>query len=178
MNLLVEKSKQKEGKSGSQKRRLLFPAAVAAVYVVLYIAMPDKTILALRSSCSIVSNIVLPLILVFVVMILMNLFLNPAQTARLIGKKSGIRGKLLPAVAGVISAGPIYAWYPLLRDIKSKGSGNSPLAIFLYNRSIKPYLLPAMVGYFGMVYVIILTVCMLLGSFVVGYAIDYLTDDG
>ncbi len=174
----MTKSTQKPAKKRSQRRRVIFPALVAAIYVILCIAIPEKAILALRSSGSIFSHLVLPLLLVFVVMVLMNLFLKPAQIARLIGKKSGIKGKLLPALAGVISAGPIYAWYPLLRDIKSKGSGNSPLAIFLYNRSVKPYLFPMMIGYFGLIYVIILTVGMFLGSFVVGHAVDRLAGDG
>ena len=173
----MSKSTQKSGKKGSPTSRLLFPAVVAVIYLILFMVMPEKTMLALRSSGSIFSHIVLPLSLVFAVMVLMNLFLKPAQVAKLIGRKSGIRGKILPALAGIISAGPIYAWYPLLRDIKSKGSGNSPLVIFLYNRSVKPYLFPVMIGYFGLIFVIILTVGMFLGSFVVGYAVDRLAGD-
>ena len=175
---MMSKSTQKSAKKRSQIRRFIFPAVVVAIYMILFIVVPDKTMLALRSSGSIFSQIVLPLLLVFMVMVLMNIFLKPAQVARLIGRKSGIKGKLLPALAGVISAGPIYAWYPLLRDIKSKGSGNSPLAIFLYNRSVKPYFIPVMVGYFGLIYVIILTVGMFIGSFVIGYTVDRLAGDG
>jgi len=116
-----------------------------------------------------------PLCLVFVLMILLNLFLKPAQIARFLGKGAGTKSILLSAAAGIISTGPIYAWYPLLRDLKGKGAGNSPIAIFLYNRAVKPFLLPVMIAYFGWVYVVILTILTVLGSIAIGYSLSALT---
>jgi hypothetical protein len=48
--------------------------------------------------------------------------------------------------------GPIYAWYPLLKELREKGAANSLIAIFLGNRAVKPFLLPIMISYFGWVY--------------------------
>lgn len=156
-------------------RLLFFPAAVLAVYAALFVLMPEKAWLALESSGSVFRNMLLPLGLVLVLMILLNIFLKPAQVAGILGKGSGIKGVLLPLAAGIISTGPIYVWYPLLRNLKSQGAGNYPIAIFMYNRAVKPFLLPVMVGYFGWQYVVVLTVFMVLGSFVIGYGIDFLT---
>ena len=45
--------------------------------------------------------------------------------------------------------GPVYAWYPLLKTMKEKGTVNFHLANFIGSRSIKPVLLPVLVGYLG-----------------------------
>ena len=156
-------------------RMVLFPAAMLVIYGILFAVMPEKASLALKSSGNIFLNMLVPLCLVFVLMILLNLFLKPAQIARFLGKGAGIKGILLPAAAGIISTGPIYVWYPLLRNLREKGAGNSPVAIFLYNSAVKPFLLPVMIAYFGWVYVVILTILTVLGSIAIGYSLSALT---
>jgi len=76
----------------------------------------------------------------------------------------GIKGIILTATAGIISIGPIYAWYPLLKELREKGVGDPLIAIFLGNGAVKPFLLPMMIAYFGWTYVLILTVFTILGS--------------
>lgn len=155
-------------------RMFLFPAVILAIYGILFAAMPDRASLALKSSGNIFLNMLIPLCLVLVLMILLNLFLKPVQIARFLGKGAGIKGVLLSAAAGIISTGPIYAWYPLLKDLRRKGAGNSPIAIFLYNRAVKPFLLPVMIGYFGWAYVVVLTVLTVLASVAIGYSMNIL----
>ena len=84
---------------------------------------------------------------------------------------------MLAAAAGIIAAGPIYAWYPLLADLKKKGAGYALIAIFLYNRAFKPFLLPVMIGYFGWKYAVVLGILMFLGSFAMGGAINAIKGD-
>jgi uncharacterized membrane protein YraQ (UPF0718 family) len=155
----------------------LFPAVILGLYGILFAVMPDRASLALKSSGNIFLNMLIPLCLVLVLMILLNLFLKPAQIVRFLGKGAGIKGILLSAAAGIISTGPIYAWYPLLKDLRGKGAGNSPIAIFLYNRAVKPFLLPVMIGYFGWEYVVILTVLTVLASVAIGYSMNILVKE-
>ena len=115
---------------------------------------------------------IIPLSLVFVIMLLINLFLKPAAVAKFLGKGSGVKGIALSAAAGIISTGPIYAWYPLLKDLREKGAGDSSIAIFLYNRAVKPFLLPVMVTYFGWLYVVTLIILTILASVVVGFSVS------
>jgi uncharacterized membrane protein YraQ (UPF0718 family) len=139
--------------------------------------MPDKTSTALRSSGKVFLNIIMPLCLVFVLMMVLNLFLKPAYITKFLGKKAGIKGILLSATAGIISAGPIYAWYPMLKALREKGTDNPFIAIFLYNRAVKPFLLPIMISYFGWIYVLILTVFTIFGSIGVGYCVGLLVKE-
>ena len=155
-------------------RMLLFPAGVLVAYGILFAVMPEKASVGLKSSGSIMLNMLVPLGLVFLFMLVLNLFLKPAQIVKFFGSQAGIKGVILSAGAGIISTGPIYAWYPLLRDLREKGAADTFVAIFLGNRAVKPFLLPIMISYFGWVYVLILTVLTLLGSVVIGHIVGAL----
>jgi uncharacterized membrane protein YraQ (UPF0718 family) len=152
-------------------RMFLFPAFMLAIYGVLFTVTPDKAIEALGSSGKIFLHIAVPLTLVFCIIVGINLFLKPTQIARFLGTESGIRGMVFSAIGGIISMGPIYAWYPLLKDLREKGATHMLIAIFLGNRAVKPFLMPIMISYFGWVYVLILTFLTITGSVVAGYIV-------
>jgi uncharacterized membrane protein YraQ (UPF0718 family) len=155
-------------------RMFLFPAFMLAIYGALFTVTPDKAIEALGSSGKIFLHIAVPLILVFGIIAVINLFLKPSHVARFLGRKSGIRGMVFSALGGIISMGPIYAWYPLLKDLREKGAAQMLIAIFLGNRAVKPFLMPIMISYFGWVYVLILTFFTITGSVVAGYVVRIL----
>ena len=154
-------------------RMFIFNIIILVIYVILFVISPDKAGLAIESSGNVFLSMTIPLSLVFLIMLLINLFLKPAAVAKFLGKGSGIKGIVLSAAAGIISTGPIYAWYPLLKDLKEKGAGESSIAIFLYNRAVKPFLLPVMISYFGWVYVVILTIIMVIASVIVGFSVSF-----
>ena len=154
--------------------RFLFITVIFVIYGVFFAIMPDKAFMALRNTGKIFVNILMPFVFVFILLFCINLFLKPSHIVRFLGKSSGIKGIILSATAGVISMGPIYAWYPMLKALREKGAKNSLIAIFLGNRAVKPFLLPIMISYFGWIYVLILTVFTIFGSLVVGYFVDAL----
>jgi len=158
-------------------RLILFPVLILLIYVVLFAVMPEKAIAAFKSSGKIFLNIIIPLGFVFILLVVLNLFLNPAHIVKLFGKKSGIKGIMLSSTAGIISMGPVYAWYPLLKELREKGAANSLMAIFINSRAVKPFLLPVMISYFGLRYVIVLTVVTMAGTIVAGYITGVLSRD-
>jgi len=158
-------------------RNFIFPGSVILIYGILFFFNFDKAFHALLSSTRLSLMLLLPLSLVFTLMFFMNLFLSPAHVTGFLGKKSGARGLILSALAGIISAGPIYAWYPLLKDLKKNGAANSPIAVFLGNRAVKPFLLPVMISYFGWEYVALLTLFTIAGSVATGYIVGVLVQD-
>ena len=166
------RNQPRPGNKPGFNRMFLFPIGILVIYGIFFAVSPDKAGQAIKSSGNIFLGMLLPLGLVFLIMLLINLFLKPAAVARFLGKGSGVKGIVLSASAGIISTGPIYAWYPLLKDLKQKGAGESSIAIFLYNRAVKPFLLPVMIGYFGWIYVVILTILMVLASVVVGFSVS------
>jgi uncharacterized membrane protein YraQ (UPF0718 family) len=155
-------------------RIFIFPVCVLVCYEILSVIDPHKALVALKTSGNILLTVSLPLVLVFVIMLVLHLFVKPSQIIRLFGKGFRIKGIALSLVAGIISMGPIYAWYPLLKNLREEGAGNEPIAIFLYSRAIKPFLLPVMIAYFGWVYVVILTLLTVFASIATGWFINVL----
>jgi len=158
-------------------RSFLFLSCVAVLYCILFIFVPDEALIALKGSMAIFLRIGIPLSLVFFLIFALNFFLKPSHLTNLLGKDSGVKGVLVSTLAGIISVGPIYAWYPLLKELKARGAKNSLIAIFLNNRAVKPVLLPIMISYFGWVYVIIFTLSTILGSLVCGFLVGLATGE-
>lgn len=114
------------------------------------------------------------LLLVFGVMFIFNFFVTPEIITKNLAKSSGFRRWVIAIGGGIISTGPIYLWYPLLRELKKYGVSDGFVAAFLYSRAIKPFLFPVMIFYFGWAYAFTLTVVMILMSFGEGVIIERL----
>jgi uncharacterized membrane protein YraQ (UPF0718 family) len=169
----VNKENVKESKDKKALGRMfIFPVCVLVIYGILFTIDPNKSLMALKASGNILRTISLPLVLVFVIMLALQLFIKPAQVVRLFGKDANIRGIALSMVAGIISMGPIYAWYPLLKNLREEGAETGLIAIFLYSRAVKPFLLPVMIAYFGWAYVVILTVLTVFAAIAIGYSMS------
>ena len=112
------------------------------------------------------------LLLVILFMGIMNYFLTAKSASKYVGKGSGIKGWLLAISTGILSHGPIYVWYPLLKELRNKGMSNSLITVFLYNRAIKIALLPLLVYYFGITFAVVLLIYMIIASIVEGKIIE------
>jgi uncharacterized membrane protein YraQ (UPF0718 family) len=102
----------------------------------------------------------------------LNYFLKPNTVSKYADKNSGIKGWVFAIFTGIISHGPIYVWYPLLKDLRDKGMRSGLISAFLYNRAIKIPLLPLMVYYFGIKFVAILLIYMIIASIIGGKIIE------
>jgi uncharacterized membrane protein YraQ (UPF0718 family) len=171
---------QRKRHKGGLPIAFLFLGSLLLIYIVLILLVPAKAIMALKSSGRICLNVLGPLAFVFLILWSMNLFIKPQQVVRFFGQEAGTKGVILAAMAGILSMGPIYAWYPLLKELKQKGAEGSLLAVFLGNRAVKPFLLPILISYFGLIYVLVLTSLMVCGSLAVGYIVRALAriDEG
>ena len=78
--------------------------------------------------------------------------------------KSSFKKWVMSIVFGIISVGPLYIWYPLMKDLKEKGVEDKFIATFLYNRGIKLQWAPMLILYFGWTYTIVLLFVMTIFS--------------
>ena len=106
-------------------------------------------------------------------MSLVNYYVSPRKIMKYLGEESGVKGWLLAIGGGIISHGPVYIWYPLMADLKSKGMRLELIATFIYNRAIKVPLLPFMITYFSWQFVVILTAVMIVASIVQGLIVEF-----
>ena len=151
----------------------LFLFGVILVYGVVLLVNPALFSQSIDFFARIFVQILPVFVLVFVLMTLSNLFMDRPMIVQYF-KKPGISKWFFVIVAGIVSTGPIYVWYPLLAGLRDKGVGYGYLAAFLYNRAIKVPLLPVAIFYFGVKYIIVLTVLMIVFSVMQGMFINRL----
>ncbi len=149
-----------------------FLGIMIVVYLVLAGLRPELAQRAWQAFLHLGRVIAPVLVLVYALMLLSNLLVRGEWVRRTLGHSSGVRGYLVATVAGVLSTGPIYVWYPFLADLRDKGAKDALLAVFLYNRAIKLPWLPVMVAWFGVRYTVLLTVATVLAGIAEGLAME------
>jgi uncharacterized membrane protein YraQ (UPF0718 family) len=145
-----------------------FLLIVIGIYIITYLIKPDFLIPALNFAWNIFLKIIPVFILIFALMFIINYFITPKWLAEKLEKSKGIKAWSLTIIAGVISTGPIYMWYPMLAELKEHGLKQGLMATFLYARAVKPALMPLMIYYFGLTFTIILTIVMIVFSIIQG----------
>ena len=151
-----------------------FLGTVLLIYVITFILKREIFLKAIYYVASIFSKVIPIFLLVFVLLVIINRFIKPQSLAKHLGEESGIKGWIIAIIAGIISTGPIYLWYPLLNELQKHGVRNGIIATFLYNRAVKPALIPLMIYYFGLKFTIVLTFFVILASLVQGMIIEKL----
>ncbi|MCK4743853.1 MAG: hypothetical protein KAT25_08540 [Sulfuriflexus sp.] len=150
----------------------LFLAIVLLIYGVTALFDSELTLKAMTSFIHLLDKVLPVLLIVFILIFIVNLLLEPALVKKYLGSRSGIMGWLTAIVGGVLSTGPIYPWYALLKDLREKGMKTSLAAVFLYSRAIKLPLLPMLVHYFGITYTMVLVIYLIVFSIISGLVIE------
>jgi uncharacterized membrane protein YraQ (UPF0718 family) len=158
-------------------RPWLFPLGVVGLYGLGIVFAPESTDRALHMSNSIFWQLAWPICLALILMVVLNRFLSPAVVTRFLGQSAGIKSVFLSSLAGILSMGPVYAWYPLLKDLKDKGASQFHVANFLGNRSIKPVLLPVLVISWGGYFTVLFVLANLIGALIVACIVSLSCSD-
>ncbi len=149
-----------------------FLGVIIILYIVLFFFDSKNIYLSLYASLQIIIQILPVLILVILLMGITNYFLKPKAVSKHLGAESGVKGWLFAISIGILSHGPIYVWYPFLKDLHDQGMRTGLVAVFLYNRAIKIPLLPVIIFYFGISFVVILAIYMVTASVLEGAIIE------
>lgn len=175
----VMRDTDKVGNKGEEEKRkwdkhydYYFLGSVFFLYLLLFSFDSESIYNSLKESGNIIIQIIPVLMLVIVSMALLDYFLHPKTVSKYVGKGSGIKGWFLAISTGILSHGPIYVWYPLLKDLRDMGMKSGLIAAFLYSRAIKIPLLPLMAYYFGILFVVVLLPYIVIASIVVGGIIE------
>jgi hypothetical protein len=151
-----------------------FLAAMLGAYAVLGMMDLQAALQAVGFFGRVMGQVLPVLGLVFVLLLLSDLLLEEKRIRHYLGQHSGLRGWLAALLGGVLSLGPIYAWYATLAEMRQKGMRDALIAAFLYSRAVKLPLLPLMVHYFGVAYTLTLSFYMLLFAIINGIALERL----
>jgi len=153
------------------QKKWYFLIVVLVAYITLLIFNKELFYSCLLFFKQILLKILPIFVTVFILMVFTNYFITQEFIIKHTRKK-GIKKWFFIIVGGILSSGPIYMWYPLLADLKSKGLDYGFIACFLYNRAIKLPLLPLIILYFGWKFVIVLSFIMITASIIQGIIIN------
>jgi len=153
----------------------VFLALVLVAYGLLGLINPQATTQAISFFTHVMGQVLPVLGLVFVLLFIANLVLEPQWIRRYLGKGSGIKGWVAAVIGGILSMGPVYVWYTMLSELRQKGMRNALIAAFLYSRAVKLPLLPLLFHYFGLSYTLVLYFYLVGFSIITGMVVGKLS---
>lgn len=112
-----------------KKNKLL--VFVALIYLILFVLIPDKGTAALGNSVYYLIEMFEVLPVIFLLTVAIEVLVPKEWIIKHFGEKSGLLGNLLSLVLGSISAGPIYAAFPISKMLMSKGASVANIVIIL-----------------------------------------------
>ena len=166
--------KSGSGKGGGSNTDWYILAGMAVVYVILLVVDTEHATTALSNSWSLALTIAPILLRVSVFVGLSHYAVSPQTIASYIGAESGVTGYAIAIGGGILSHGPVYAWYHFLADLRERGMRDGLIAVFLYNRAIKLPLLPMFLYYFEVEYAAVLFGIMIVASIFQGIVVERL----
>jgi len=149
-----------------------FLIVVVLLYIGLFFFDNSNCIKSLYQLLHIFKTLLPIFAFIIILTALINYFLKPKQILKHFGEDSGKAGIFYSVVGGILSHGPMYAWYGMLMDMKQHGLKDGLIATFLYSRAVKLPLLPFMLAIFGLKYTIVLNIYIIIFAIVQGIIID------
>ncbi len=149
-----------------------FLIIVLVLYIILLLSDTTSALSALQKAASILLSLLPLFLLIITLTALINYFLKPKQIIKIFGKESGAKGIFYALIGGIISHGPMYAWYGMMQDMRTHGLKDGLIATFMYARAVKLPLLPFMIDMFGLLFTIVMTLYILIAAVVQGKIID------
>ncbi|MBU0957155.1 MAG: permease [Spirochaetes bacterium] len=112
------------------KRHILIAIAVLA-YVLVGLLAPAQILPALKTSGKYLLEMLFVMPVVFMLTMLIEVWISREGIIKHLGEGSGLKGAGLSIALGSLSAGPIYAAFPICRILLSKGLSVANLVIIL-----------------------------------------------
>ncbi len=150
----------------------LFCLISVLLFITVYLVKPSLGLESLIYFINLFKKIIFILLFVFILLFISHLLIHPKFIIKYLGQKPSFISWLITIIAGIISSGPVYMWYPLLADLREKGLKNSLIATFIYARAIKIPLLPMLLLYFSWQYMVILIIYMIIFSIINGLLVE------
>ena len=109
----------------------LFFAVVILAYITMFVISPAMGIESIRNSGYYIKEMLMIMPVIFVLTALLDLWIPKEKIMRYLGKDAGAKGIFLSFVVGSISAGPIYAAFPMCIMLHKKGASIRNIVIIL-----------------------------------------------
>ncbi len=159
-------------KVASMIKRNKLLSFVILVYSSLLIMRPDIATTALGNSGYYFKEMIMVLPVIFLLTVVIEAWIPKEVIMKGIGKKSGFKGYLLALALGSVSAGPIYAAFPIAKALLKKGASISNVVIILSAWAVvKVPMLANEVKFLGMEFMVTRWILTVLAIFVMAFVI-------
>lgn len=145
---------------------------VIIIYIFIFFYDSQKSFLALTKSYEMILRLLPIFVMIILILTLINYFLKPKAIMKYFGKNSGLKGWLLAVISGVISHGPMYAWYPMIDELRKNDLKDGLLVTFMFTRTIKVPYIPILIDYFGLIFTVILFINILIAGVLQGLIME------
>ncbi len=158
-----------------RKNKLI--ATVVAIYLILLVVAPEKAISALSSSGYYLKEMAMILPVIFLLTVAIDVLIPKEWIIKHMGENSGIVGGLLSLVLGSVSAGPIYAAFPIGKMLLKKGASIGNIVIILSAWAVvKVPMLANEAKFLGTSFMGVRWVLTVIMIFIMGWATNRLVD--
>jgi uncharacterized membrane protein YraQ (UPF0718 family) len=149
-----------------------FLLLIGLIYLGLFVFDNPHAIISLTKFIDIFTLLLPIFAFIIILTALINYFLKPKQIMKHFGEDSGKTGIFYSLLGGILSHGPMYAWYGMLSDMRKHGLKDGLIVIFFYARAVKLPLLPMMLAIFGLAYTIIINIYIIIFAIIQGKIMD------
>ncbi len=151
-----------------KKNKLL--VLVTLVYGIIFIAAPQTAMKSVGNSVYYLVEMLQVLPVIFLLTVVIEAWVPKELIMRGFGEKSGFKGNLLSLLLGSISAGPIYAAFPISKSLLSKGASVRNIVIILSSWAvIKLPMLANEAKFLGVDFMIVRWILTVICIFVMAY---------
>ncbi len=112
-------------------RQNMMLVIVAALYSGLMVFSPDLARTSFQNSLYYLKEMILVLPVIFLFTVVLEALVPKEMILRGFGEKSGLKGNVLALMLGSLSAGPIYAAFPVSKTLLAKGASIGNIVIIL-----------------------------------------------
>ena len=109
----------------------LFIIFIAIAYIAMFIINPGMGVASVKNSFYYIKEMIMIMPVIFVLTALLDLWVPKEKIMKYLGKEAKSKGVVLSLALGSISAGPIYAAFPLCVMLHKKGASVRNLVIIL-----------------------------------------------
>ena len=109
----------------------LFIIFIAVAYIAIFIINKNMGIASVKNSFYYIKEMIMIMPVIFVLTALLDLWVPKEKIIKYLGKEAKAKGVVLSFILGSISAGPIYAAFPLCVMLHKKGASVRNLVIIL-----------------------------------------------
>jgi uncharacterized membrane protein YraQ (UPF0718 family) len=112
-------------------KRNKLPSAVALAYVLLFLFRMDTALAAVKNSAFYLKEMMIILPVIYMLTTVIDVLVPREAVIKNFGENSGMKGNVLALALGSVSAGPVYAAFPIAKMLLQRGASISNIVILL-----------------------------------------------